>query len=203
MHGVHEKEITKQLLRYRSNLEIVWVVSKPRKDVPIGVRMIVADNMFDCRYEAASAHTWITGLEILDDYFQKRKGQQYIQVKHWSSLTLKVFGPEATQKLFSREENENILNTYKMNADKMDIVLSGSLFDEDSCRKGWSYNGNFVRVGSPRSDVMFRKILKNTFTNILKLMRPLNWQSMRRLLDIPLTGSNRLKALILNESTRH
>ena len=34
MHGLHEKEITKQLLRYRSDLEIVWVVSRLREDAP-------------------------------------------------------------------------------------------------------------------------------------------------------------------------
>ena len=155
MHGAHEKEITKQLLRYRPDLDIVWVVSSLRKDAPSSVRMVLADDMYDCRYEATSAGVWVTGLEILDEYFQKRMGQYYIQVKHWSSLTLKVFGPECNRNVVSEEEYGNIVKTYELNNEKMDVVFSGSDFDEESCRRGWSYEGPFIRVGSPRTDIMF------------------------------------------------
>lgn len=155
MHGAHEKAITNKLLQYRSGLDIVWVVSKKRKDVPLGVREITTDYMFDCKYEAASARVWVTGLELLDNYFQKRDGQQYVQVKHWSSLTMKVFGPKCSEKVVSAEEYKHIVNAYEENNKKMDVVLTGSKFDEESCRKGWGYSGPFIRVGSSRSDIMF------------------------------------------------
>ena len=37
----------------------------------------------------------------------------------------------------------------------MDYVISGSEFDENSCRRGFNFNGKFLRFGSPRSDAMF------------------------------------------------
>ena len=37
----------------------------------------------------------------------------------------------------------------------MDYVISGSEFDENSCRKGFNYQGKFLRFGSSRSDAMF------------------------------------------------
>lgn len=157
MHGAHEKAITRQLLKYRPDLDIVWVVDRCREDVPSGVRVLSTEYLYDCKYEADSAKVWVTGLEILNDYFKKRNGQHYIQVKHWASLTLKVFGPKCNERVVSNEEYEHILKAYEANNNKMDVVFTGSAFDEKSCRNGWGYLGHFVRVGSPRSDIMFDK----------------------------------------------
>lgn len=155
MHGAHEKAITQQLLRYRSDLDVVWVVNKLRNDAPPEVRQVLATNRYDCNWEASSAKVWVTGLEILDDYYKKRDGQTYVQVKHWSSLTLKVFGPECNRRVVTEEEYHNIKKAYSDNNKKMDVVFSGSDFDEESCRRGWGYKGRVIRVGSPRSDVIF------------------------------------------------
>ena len=171
MHGAHEKAITNKLLQYRSDLDIVWVVSKQRMDAPPGVRVVTTDNMFDCKYEAASARIWVTGLELLDDYFQKRNEQQYIQVKHWSSLTMKLFGPKCSEKVVSAEEYKNIIKAYDRNNKKMDVVLTGSQFDEESCRKGWGYSGPFIRVGSSRSDIMFDNEIKKCIYERMELKR--------------------------------
>jgi CDP-glycerol glycerophosphotransferase len=35
--------------------------------------------------------------------------------------------------------------------------MVGSDFDEDTCRSGFDFDGKFVRVGSPRSDVLFQE----------------------------------------------
>ena len=37
----------------------------------------------------------------------------------------------------------------------MDYLLSGSEFDEKSCRSGLAFRGKAIRVGSPRSDILF------------------------------------------------
>ena len=39
----------------------------------------------------------------------------------------------------------------------IDYIVSGSKFDEESCRSGFAFKGQFLRFGSPRSDALFNQ----------------------------------------------
>ena len=145
----HGKYITEKLLEKNSNLEIVWIMNR-KSNVPENIRVVYSMNWKQYVYEMETAAMWIFDSRV-PIYIKKREGQIYIQTKHWGSITLKDFYP-------TNSFDEDIL-TWKINGNLMDYVISGSDFDENSCRRGLNFNGKFMRVGSPRSDSMFNQSL--------------------------------------------
>ncbi len=146
----HGKYITEQLLKLRQDLDIVWVVRNLNTKVPKGVRLIQAFNRMEYVYEMETAAIWITNV-ILPIYIKKRKGQNYIETKHWASVTLKCFYLIES----STKEYKNI-ETVKYNGSIMDYIITGSDFDSESCRRGFDFQKETIQIGSPRSDAMFR-----------------------------------------------
>lgn len=149
-YGGHGKYITEQLLRQRLNLDIVWIVNDLSKERPEGIRVIYEKNWKKYIYEMETAYIWIYDI-IVPAYIRKRSEQLYIQVKHWSSITLKKFYLEDLSTTCTEEE----ISLVKYNGENMDYIFSGSRFDEETCRKGFMFGGTFIRIGSPRSDVLF------------------------------------------------
>ena len=84
-------------------------------------------------------------------WVRKRKGQYYIQTKHWGSITLKKFGLDDPA-VKNSQERQMIT---KINSKWTDYIITGSELDENSCRSGFNFNGKFLRFGSPRSDILF------------------------------------------------
>jgi len=150
VYGSHARQITKALLRERMDLDIVWIVNDLHVDAPKGVRLIYEKNWKEYVYEMETAKIWIFD-DIISPYIRKRDGQIYIQVKHWSSITLKKFYLDDKSPVLTPEVEAAI----KFDGARMDYLFSGSKFDEDSCRSGFMFQGKNVRVGSPRSDVLF------------------------------------------------
>ena len=147
----HEKYMTEALMRERTDLNIVWLVSDINVAVPQGVRLVSMRNRKQVMYEMATAKVWISDLPILE-YVEKRSGQIYIQTKHWASITLKKFYMDT--KAFDNEPKK--LALWKREQRMIDYILVGSEFDKESCRRGFGKEEGFVNVGSPRSDSMFR-----------------------------------------------
>lgn len=154
----HEKYITEQLIAMNANLDIVWVMNRKSTKVPRNVRVIYGMNWKQYVYEMETAKMWIFDCRV-PIYLVKREEQIYIQTKHWGSITLKDFYPT---KSFDEDKK-----TWALNGEWMDYVISGSEFDEESCRRGLNFSGKFLRFGSPRSDAMFNpqkckeKVCKN------------------------------------------
>ena len=148
--GGHGRAITEQLIRKNINLDIVWLVDEKPSYCPSGIRIIYRYCWDSYYYEIYTAKIWIVD-ESVYAHVKKKIGQIYIQVKHWSSLTLKAFN--ACEYRFTKIPGA--LERQLMESKRTDYIFSGSDFDEESCRKGFLYDGKFVRVGSPRSDILF------------------------------------------------
>lgn len=159
-YGGHARVITNALIRKNvtSNdrdgkaceLDIVWLVTDLRTDVPEGVRPVLIRNWKKYIYEMETAGIWVFDI-VVPDYICKRKGQIYIQTKHWSSITLKKFYLDDPSTTGAGQEKELV----KYNGRIMDYILVGSDFDMNTCKSGFACDGVFVRVGSPRTDAVF------------------------------------------------
>lgn len=163
----HGKAIIEELLKHRKDLDIVWVVNDMTLKVPEGIRLVFKKNRSKYFYEMSTAKYW------LDDYLvslniQKRSEQIYIQIKHWSSITLKSFGFG----LYEFRNDKVCLDICKHNSSIIDYILVGSKFDEETCKKGFGVDGQFVYVGSPRSDILFRqKEVKSKFYHMYNIKK--------------------------------
>ena len=146
----HGKYITEQLLKIRTDLDIVWVVNNLNTKVPKGVRLIHQSNNMKVTYETETAAIWVTNV-IFPHYIVKRSGQTYIETKHWASVTLKCF--YLIESSFNEYKNTELV---KYNGSIMDYIITGSDFDSESCRRGFDFHKEVVQIGSPRSDAMFR-----------------------------------------------
>lgn len=151
-YGGHGKYITEQLLMMSQDIDIVWIVRDLTVEKPEGVRFIFEGNWKKYIYEMETAGIWIYDI-VIPTYIRKRPQQVYIQTKHWAGITLKKFFLDDLSTIHTQEEIEKV----KYNGMIMDYILTGSEFDNETCRSGFAFQGDFVQVGSPRSDALFRK----------------------------------------------
>ncbi|BBF44123.1 CDP-ribitol:poly(ribitol phosphate) ribitol phosphotransferase [Lachnospiraceae bacterium KM106-2] len=154
-YGGHAKYITRQLLKQNKELDIVWLVREEQVEAPDNVRLVPQDNWKRYLYEMETAKIWLYDITV-PDHIVKRYGQIYIQAKHWSSITLKKFYLDDMSSCISPE----IENWIKRNGEMMDYLLTGSELDEKSCRSGFAFQGEAIRVGSARSDILFENQIK-------------------------------------------
>lgn len=146
----HGKYITEQLLKLKQNLDIVWILNKLDSEVPQGVRIVLISNWKKYIYEMMTAQIWVNNT-VIQGYFKKRESQKYIHTKHWGSITLKKFYLDASTIIDIPKDVE----LWKYNGECIDYIITGSSFDEESCKRGFNFNKKFVRIGSPRTDAMF------------------------------------------------
>lgn len=156
VYGGHARQITRALLKERMDLDIVWVVENMHMDKPEGVRLVYGRNWERYAYEMETAKIWIYD-DIISPQIKKRDEQIYIQVKHWSSITLKKFYLDDKSPVLTAEVEEAI----RYDGARMDYLFSGSKFDEESCRSGFMFRGKAIRLGSARSDILFDKDIQN------------------------------------------
>lgn len=148
--GEHGRSITYALLKSNVDLDIVWLVNDLHMEAPDGVRLVYERNWYHYIYEMETAGIWVFDGTV-PSYIVKKSGQIFIEVKHWSSVTLKTFYLEDHSVINTEEAIENV----KYNGKIMDYIFSGSCMDEESCVRGFDFHGKFIRLGSARSDIMF------------------------------------------------
>lgn len=151
-YGGHGKYITEQLLMLGRDIDIVWIVSDLTVEKPEGIRLIFEGNWKKYIYEMETASIWIYDI-VIPTYIRKRPQQVYIQTKHWAGITLKKFYLDDLSTINTEEEIEKV----KYNGKIMDYILTGSEFDNETCRSGFAFQGDFIQIGSPRSDALFRR----------------------------------------------
>lgn len=146
----HGKEIAKQLLKIRDDLELVWIVKNMNVEMPLGIRPVSQQEQKEYIYELETAKMWIcdTGMPL---HIIKRSGQIYVQIKHWSSVTLKAFGFELAK--FRR--NKSMIELCERESRIIDYIITGSKFDTETCRRGFAFTGEIFEAGSPRTDILF------------------------------------------------
>ncbi len=164
IYGGHAIEITKALLKWGKEFDIVWIVEDLNIEKPEGVRLILHRNQREFTYEMATARLWIFD-DIVPQDIKKKQGQTYIQVKHWSSITLKKFFLDD----YDVQKSEKLQEIIKSDGARMDYLFSGSAFDEEACRSGFRFQGEAVRVGSPRSDILFDDSVKEKVYKYFKI----------------------------------
>ena len=149
-YGGHGRYITEQLLKMNKGLDIVWIVKHWSIEHPDEVRLIYEGNWKKYILEMETAHIWIYDI-IVPDYIRKRVGQIYIQTKHWSSITLKKFFLDDLSTTVTEEDKERV----RFNGKIMDYILTGSEFDNKTCKSGFAFQGKFIQIGSARTDAVF------------------------------------------------
>ena len=147
----HGKYITEQLLKMNKKLDIVWIVNRLSVKVPENVRIVYNEKWKQYIYEMETAKFWIYDTTV-PAFLRKRDEQIYIQTKHWSSITIKKFYLDVPSIINIGSYKKD----WELNGNWIDYIISGSEFDENSCRRGFNFHKNFLRFGSPRSDALFR-----------------------------------------------
>lgn len=145
--GCNPKYLVQELHRRNPDYEFVWFVNDLSKEFPEYVRK-VPNTVWSRAYWLSRSKLWI------DNYRKpygtvKRKGQYYINVNHYT-ICLKCVGLWRG-KAFSRMA----YIVSKNDSDMIDGLVIDSVFCEDAFPKGMVYDGEYLRTGAPRCDVLF------------------------------------------------
>ena len=157
----HKKEIMRHLLRKRSDIKITWLLYDMDMIVDEGIRKRPIANPYIYEHEYRTSGVWIgdNGGGFPSE-IEKKDNQTGIELKHWSSITLKKFYLD--EKMYS--DNKKQKEEVEKNIKRIDYIMVGSKFDENTCRSGMGIGADkFVYVGSPRSDILFRNNRKDLF----------------------------------------
>ena len=156
----HAKEIIRELIFKRQDLDIVWMVRDLGIKLDKGIRKRFKNNRYASDFEYSTSGIWIgdsggRGFPVT----KKKTGQIGIELKHWSSVTLKKFNLDEN----GIKSNLSLVKTIRARRCNIDFVMVGSDFDEKTCRSGFGIDQVYIHVGSPRSDILFKKNRRQAF----------------------------------------
>lgn len=146
----HEKYISEALYRKERGLDLVWLLDR-EEQCPAYARRVEMENTEEVIYEMATAKIWFNS-DNFPLYVSKRRGQYYIQTKHWASVALKKFYFDTPLHFKTRPWLKYV---WKHDVGMYDYIITGGQFDEMTCRSGFRYHGKFMNAGSPRTDILF------------------------------------------------
>ena len=159
--GCNPKYIVEELHRRSSVYRFVWFVNDCEKEFPNYIRK-VKNTAWNRIWHLATSKIWI------DNYRKpygtvKRKGQYYIQTWH-ATIGFKSIG------LWRKDAFSKMAYLVSKNdSDMIDYVVTDSEWCDEMYPKGLVYNGEFLRVGAPRCDVLYgerekeRKKIRKTY----------------------------------------
>lgn len=141
--------VADEILRRNKKHEIVWLVNNMDKQFPEGIRK-VKNTFFNRAYHLVTAKVWVDNSRKAYGT-AKRHNQMYIQTWH-AALEFKPVG-KFRGKLFPKIAH--LVSRY--DSGLADYVISNS----DWCTKRYPkmllYDGEILKTGSPRCDVLFTK----------------------------------------------
>lgn len=149
-YNEHPKYIVEYMIRHKLPIDVVWITKNLSDRFPKEIRVILEADTKQVMYELASAKVWISAFGLPVTCI-KRKGQYYINTKHWSSVTMKKFQFDDTSHIQDKR-NQYVATSL---AKQMDYIVVGSAFDERTCRSGYRSKAKFLHFGSARSDILF------------------------------------------------
>jgi len=148
-YGDSPKYIAEEIIRRGLNYDMVWLLKREyieEKTFPTQIR-VVEYGTLESLMEILTAKIIINN--DTGDYFNtiKRKNQIFFQTWH-AGIALKKVGLDTPQ---SSKSIELLLSEVV----KYDYMVSNSLFCTNMYRRAFSYKGNILEFGTPRSDILF------------------------------------------------
>lgn len=140
------KYIAEEFIRRNEGYELVWLVNDLSKKFPEEIR-VVHNTLWKRAYHLTTARFWIDNSRKQLEA-RKRKGQIYIQTWH-AKLGFK---PTCLDRGASFSRIAYLVS--KHDSDMIDYVLSNSKWYDDTLPTGMIYEGEILRTGSPRCDIL-------------------------------------------------
>ncbi len=152
-YGCSPKYVAEELLKRnregRTNYRIVWLVNDVSKTFPEGI-MKAKDTLWNRAYQLSTAGTWVANSRTFYGT-RKRRNQCYIQTWH-ATICIKPIGKYRGSLL---PKMAYLVSSY--DSKLIDYVLSGSVWCDRMYRDGLIYDGEIIKTGTPRCDVLFNQ----------------------------------------------
>ncbi len=155
--GCNPKYIVEELHRRNSSYRFVWLVNDTDKEFPQYIKK-KKNNIWNGAWQLSTAKIWI------DNYrkpygTRKRKSQYYFQTWHGT------IGFKSTGLWRGTAFSPMAYLVSKSDSDMIDYVTIDSEWCRQMFPKGLVYDGEFLKVGAPRCDVLYgdRKEQKKKF----------------------------------------
>lgn len=145
--GCNQKYMVEELHKRNNAYEFIWFVNDMNKEFPSYVKK-VPNTLWSRAYWLSTSQIW------LDNYRKpygtcKRKGQYYVNTWH-GSVGFKSIG------LWRGKAFSKMAYLVSSNdSDMIDHVIVDSRWCEEVFPKGLVYEGDFLRLGAPRCDVLY------------------------------------------------
>lgn len=143
------EEILKRNQQGRTSYRIVWLVNDMNKAFPEDIEK-VKSTLWNRAYHLSTAGTWVSNTRTFYGT-RKRKKQHYIQTWH-ATICIKPIG-KYRGNLFPKMAY--LVSAY--DSKLIDHVLSGSTWCDHMYRDGLIYDGEIIKTGTPRCDVLFNQ----------------------------------------------
>lgn len=143
------EEILKRNREGRTHYRIVWLVNDSNKIFPEEIEK-VKSTLWNRAYHLSTAGTWVSNTRTFYGT-RKRKKQRYIQTWH-ATICIKPIG-KYRGKLFPKMAY--LVSAY--DSKLIDYVLSGSAWCDHMYRDGLIYDGEIIKTGTPRCDVLINQ----------------------------------------------
>lgn len=145
--GCNPKYLVQELHKRNPDYEFVWFVNDMSKEFPDYVRK-VPNTLWSRAYWLSTSKVWI------DNYRKpygtcKRKGQYYLNVNHYT------IGIKCTGLWRGRGFSKMAYLVSKNDSDMIDDLVIDSDWCEQCFDKALVYEGNFLKTGAPRCDVLY------------------------------------------------
>jgi len=141
------RAISEKLHELSPEFEIVWLFNNPeeKKKIVPGYIRCVKTGSFRSIKELATAKFWVDNFAKPLSIYKSNK-QIYIQTWH---------GDRAFKRILF--DSPFVPNDYKLIESNMcDRIVTGSKFAEKMYKSAFRYNGEFLKIGSPRNDTLVR-----------------------------------------------
>lgn len=160
------KAISEKLHEMYPQFEQVWLFNNPeeKKDLLPSYIRAIENESWKALKELATAKFWIDNF-CKPNYIYKNRKQIYIQTWHGDRGCKKVLYDTRT-KLPNGHYKEGDLVEPKI----CDLMVSGSAYGDRVCKTAFGYDGEILKVGSPRND----QLIQNDPEKALTIKRSLN-----------------------------
>lgn len=145
--GCNPKYLVEELHAKHPEYEFVWFVNDMTKEFPEYIKK-VPNSLWSRAYWLSRSKVWI------DNYRKpygtaKRRGQYYLNVNHYT------IGIKCTGLWRGAGFSKMAYLVSKNDSDMMDGLVIDSDWCDDVSPKGLVYEGNYLKTGAPRCDVLY------------------------------------------------